>query len=190
MLFDEIEKAHPDVFNVMLQILDDGQLTDGQGRKVDFKNTVIIMTSNVGASQISSRRPLGFNDSGDDYEKTQEKIRSDVMDDIIVFRQLTKEDIREIAQRLSSSVVSRLENLGIHLLLTDSAIDVLAEKGFDASYGARPLKRAIQTLIEDVAAEKILDGTFGKGDSVEVSGLDGEILFRKQDEKEVPENKE
>ena len=205
VLFDEIEKAHPDVFNVMLQILDDGQLTDGQGRKVDFKNTVIIMTSNVGASQISSRRPLGFNDSGDDYEKTQEKIRSDVMDslkqtfrpeflnridDIIVFRQLTKEDIREIAQRLSSSVVSRLENLGIHLLLTDSAIDVLAEKGFDASYGARPLKRAIQTLIEDVAAEKILDGTFGKGDSVEVSGLDGEILFRKQDEKEVPENKE
>lgn len=205
VLFDEIEKAHPDVFNVMLQILDDGQLTDGQGRKVDFKNTVIIMTSNVGASQISSRRPLGFNDSGDDYEKTQEKIRSDVMDslkqtfrpeflnridDIIVFRQLTKEDIREIAQRLSSSVVSRLENLGIHLLLTESAIDVLAEKGFDASYGARPLKRAIQTLIEDVAAEKILDGTFGKGDSVEVSGLDGEILFRKRDEKEVSENKE
>lgn len=197
ILFDEIEKAHPDVFNVMLQILDDGQLTDGQGRKVDFKNTVIIMTSNVGASSISSRRPLGFNDSGDDYAKTQEKIKSDVLDslkqtfrpeflnridDIIVFRQLTKDDIKQIALRLCSSVVGRLQTLGISLTMDDSAVSLLAEKGFDASYGARPLKRAIQSMVEDVAAEKILDGTFVKGDKVLVSEKDGELSFEKQGE--------
>ena len=194
ILFDEIEKAHPDVFNILLQILDDGILTDAQGRKVDFKNTVIVMTSNIGAKLITEHKKLGFAAQDDEFTKTQEKIRNDVMgelkrafrpefinriDDIIVFEQLNKDSIREIAKRLISGVQKRLDGLGITLTVEDAAIDIVADKGFDVTYGARPLKRAIQTLIEDGIAEKMLDKTFSSGDRVTAKAVDGKIVFEK-----------
>ncbi len=195
VLFDEIEKAHPDVFNVMLQVLDDGQLTDGQGRTVDFKNTVIIMTSNVGARNISEKKKqMGFVTEETEFIRTQENIRENVMnelkqtfrpeflnriDDIIVFSQLQQEDIRQIALRLTAQVRSRLADMGITLNLTDSALDLLAEKGFDPTFGARPLKRAIQTLMEDPLAEQMLAGNFVKGDTVSVTAKDGKLEFAK-----------
>ncbi len=196
VLFDEIEKAHPDVFNVMLQVLDDGQLTDGQGRTVDFKNTVIIMTSNVGAKNIAEKKKqLGFAPTEGEFTRTQEEIRESVMgelkhtfrpeflnriDDIIVFSQLRKEDIRQIALRLTEQVTKRLSEMGISLTLTDDALDLLADKGFDASYGARPLRRAIQTMVEDPLAEKMLSGDFTKGDAVTVSACERKLTFSKQ----------
>ena len=189
ILFDEIEKAHPDVFNIMLQILDDGILTDSQGRKVDFKNTVIIMTSNIGAKLITNgKKSLGFTESADDFEKDQEKIKESVMgelknafrpeflnriDDIIVFEQLTKNDIKEIARRLLSSVEKRLEKMNIKVTVDDSVIDAVSDKGFDPVYGARPLKRAIQSTVEDKIAEAMLEGVCKEGDSVTVSYKDG-----------------
>ncbi|MBO5299457.1 MAG: ATP-dependent Clp protease ATP-binding subunit, partial [Clostridia bacterium] len=194
ILFDEIEKAHPDVFNVMLKILDDGMVTDAKGRKIDFKNTVIIMTSNIGAKQIVDRQQLGFTPAEDNFERTQKTIRGDVMDqlkktfrpeflnridDIIVFSQLNKENIREIAKRLTKSVCDRLGTLGITLSVDDSALDLLAEKGFDVSYGARPLKRAIQSMIEDKIAEKMLEGAIKGGDCVTAIASDGQIDFKK-----------
>lgn len=194
ILFDEIEKAHPDVFNIMLQILDDGMVTDAKGRKIDFKNTVIIMTSNIGAKQIVDRQQLGFTPSEDNFERTQKTIRGDVMDqlkrtfrpeflnridDIIVFSQLNRDDIREIAKRLTRSVSNRLSSLGINLSVDDSALDILADKGFDVSYGARPLKRAIQSLIEDKIAERMLEGSVKNGDSITAFASDGNIDFKK-----------
>lgn len=189
ILFDEIEKAHPDVFNIMLQILDDGILTDSQGRKVDFKNTVIIMTSNIGAKLITNgKKSLGFTESADDFEKDQEKIKESVMgelknafrpeflnriDDIIVFEQLSKDDIKEIARRLLSSVEKRLEKMNIKVTVDDSVIDAVSDKGFDPVYGARPLKRAIQSTVEDKIAEAMLEGVCKEGDSVTVSYKDG-----------------
>ncbi len=196
VLFDEIEKAHPDVFNVMLQVLDDGQLTDGQGRTVDFKNTVIIMTSNVGAKNIAEKKKqLGFAPTEGEFTRTQEDIRESVMgelkhtfrpeflnriDDIIVFSQLRKEDIRQIALRLTKQVSKRLSEMGISLTITDDALDLLADKGFDTAYGARPLRRAIQTMVEDALAEKMLSAEFSKGDSVTVSVKDGALEFIKE----------
>lgn len=205
ILFDEIEKAHPDVFNIMLQILDDGRLTDAKGRTVDFKNTVIIMTSNIGAKTITDAKKLGFTPEEDSFDKNQEKIRENVMDelkrsfrpeflnridDIIVFRQLDRDDIKKIASRLCSGVVKSLKELGITLTVEDSAIDVLVEKGFDVTYGARPLKRAIQSLIEDKMAEKMLEKTFSEGDEVVARGEDGKIVFAKKGEDPVAETTE
>lgn len=205
ILFDEIEKAHPDVFNIMLQILDDGRLTDAKGRTVDFKNTVIIMTSNIGAKTITDAKKLGFTPEEDSFDKNQEKIRENVMDelkrsfrpeflnridDIIVFKQLDREDIKKIASRLCDSVVKSLKELGITLSVEDSAIDVLVEKGFDVTYGARPLKRAIQSLIEDKMAEKMLEKTFSEGDAVVARGEDGKIVFAKKGEDPVAETTE
>ena len=196
VLFDEIEKAHPDVFNVMLQVLDDGQLTDGQGRTVDFKNTVIIMTSNVGARNISEKKKtLGFAPSDGEFDRAQESIRENVLgelkqafrpeflnriDDIIVFSQLKKDDIKEIALRMTESVRKRLSEMEITLRFAEEALDLLADKGFDASYGARPLRRAIQSMVEDVLAEKMLGEEFGKGDSVLVTAVDGKLEFTKE----------
>ena len=193
ILFDEIEKAHPDVFNIMLQILDDGILTDSQGRKVDFKNTVIIMTSNIGAKLITNgKKSLGFTESADDFEKDQEKIKESVMgelknafrpeflnriDDIIVFEQLSKDDIKEIARRLLSSVEKRLEKMNIKVTVDDSVIDAVSDKGFDPVYGARPLKRAIQSTVEDKIAEAMLEGVCKEGDSVTVSYKDGKTVI-------------
>ena len=205
ILFDEIEKAHPDVFNIMLQILDDGRLTDAKGRTVDFKNTVIIMTSNIGAKTITDSKKLGFTPAEDNFDRNQETIRENVMDelkrsfrpeflnridDIIVFKQLDREDIKKIASRLCDSVVKSLKELGITLTVEDSAIDVLVEKGFDVTYGARPLKRAIQSLIEDKMAEKMLEKTFPEGDEVVARGEDGKIVFAKKGEDPVAETTE
>ena len=180
----------------MLQVLDDGQLTDGQGRTVDFKNTVIIMTSNVGARNISEKKKLmGFAPSDGEFEKAQESIREQVMgelkqtfrpeflnriDDMIVFSQLKKEDIKEIALRMTESVRNRLTDMGITLEFDESALDLLAEKGFDSAYGARPLRRAIQSMVEDTLAEKMLGGDFGKGDTVFITAAEGKLEFSKQ----------
>lgn len=188
LLFDEIEKAHPDVFNVLLQILDDGILTDSQGRTVNFKNTVIIMTSNIGARLITEKKTsLGFG-SGDSAEKDQNEIKSLVtaelkkefrpeflnrLDDIIVFHKLSKDDIRKIATKLLSGLSKRLAALEITAEFDESVADAVSEVGFDAVYGARPLKRAIQTNVEDMLSEKMLDGSVKKGDSIRIVYKDG-----------------
>ncbi len=194
VLFDEIEKAHPDVFNMLLQILEDGVLTDSQGRRVDFKNTIIIMTSNVGARLITDKRSFGFGGTetvGD--EASSRRIREDVMgelkktfrpeflnrvDDTIVFHQLTEEDIRRIAERMVSSLDRRVHDLEITLTVSDEAIAELARVGFDPVYGARPLRRAIQSRIEDPLAEKLLEGVFHAGDVVTVTVENGEMVFQ------------
>lgn len=196
ILFDEIEKAHEDVFNIMLQIMDDGVLTDSQGRHVDFKNTIIVMTSNVGARNITDKNhSLGF--AGEDDKtsgvKSHEEIRELVMkdlratfrpeflnriDDIIVFSQLTKEDIRKIASNMIVNVSKRLTGIGITLTVTDEALDKLADQGFDPVYGARPLRRVIQSEIEDSAAEKLLDGTLKVGDTAMAELVDGKIVVK------------
>ena len=179
ILFDEIEKAHPDVFNALLQILDDGILTDSQGRRVDFKNCVIIMTSNVGARLINEEKAtFGFVANADD--RTDEKIKEAVMgelkqtfrpeflnriDDIIVFNRLTEDDIRNIAKNLLKVLEKRLSDIEITVKFQDSVIDFVSKAGYDKIYGARPLKRAIQSKIEDVLSEKILEKTLEKGKS-------------------------
>ncbi|MBQ7014782.1 MAG: ATP-dependent Clp protease ATP-binding subunit [Clostridia bacterium] len=193
ILFDEIEKAHPDVFNVMLQILDDGMVTDAKGRKIDFKNTVIVMTSNIGAKNITEQKRFGFAPEEDSFSKTQDNIRNDVMaelkrnfrpeflnriDDIIVFKQLNKEDIKQIAVKMTDSVIRRLSDMGISLTVDDSAIELLSEKGFDVIYGARPLRRAIQSMLEDKVAEKMLEGVLTNGSTAVASAEDGKIVFK------------
>ncbi|MBR6258675.1 MAG: ATP-dependent Clp protease ATP-binding subunit, partial [Oscillospiraceae bacterium] len=190
VLFDEIEKAHEDVWSIMLQIMDDGRLTDGQGRRVDFKNTVIIMTSNVGAKNITDKqKKLGFSaDEGDGKAMTYDEIKDAVMgdlkrtfkpeflnrvDDIIVFHQLTDENIREIAGKMIETVKARVEGLGVKLTYTDEALDVIAKKGFDPVYGARPLRREIQNSVEDKIAELMLDGKLPQGGTAMIDAKDG-----------------
>ncbi len=199
ILFDEIEKAHPDVFNMLLQILDDGVLTDAQGRKVDFKNCVIIMTSNLGAKQITGQTggTLGFTGSDADGMLSQDRIRDAVMgelkqalrpeflnrvDEVIVFRQLTKPDIREIARRLLTTLQKRVAAMDITLTFTDAAIDRIADAGFDPIYGARPLKRAIQTQIEDTLSERMLDGTVKPGTPYVCDCREDTFVFDKAEE--------
>lgn len=184
VLFDEIEKAHPDIFNILLQILDDGILTDSQGRKVDFRNTVIIMTSNLGARLITEHKSLGF--SAGDEKKTArdyESIKSDVMgevkkafrpeflnrvDDIIVFHQLSDENIKEITALMLDSLAKRLLANGIEAKFSEKAISEVAGRGFDPIYGARPIRRAIQSDIEDLIAEEMLEGKVSEGDRITV----------------------
>lgn len=190
ILFDEIEKAHPDVFNILLQILDDGHITDAQGRKVDFKNTILIMTSNAGAENIISPKRLGFSsESGEkaDYAFMKERVMEEVrrmfkpeflnrIDEILVFHPLTKENIKTIAGILLRGIKQRTEDqLGMTLTITDDAIDFLADKGYDSKYGARPLRRTIQTQIEDQLSEKILEGTIRKKTEVRIE-KDGDQL--------------
>ena len=189
VLFDEIEKAHPDVFNMFLQILEDGVLTDSQGRKVSFKNAIIIMTSNVGASKITDEKlALGFvQEDGKklsiedlvmpDLKKTFKPEFLNRLDDIIVFNQLNQNDIEEIAKRMLKSLKKRTADLGIELDFTDNAITELAKEGFDKTYGARPLRRAIQSKIEDRLSELILDKTIGEGSKCTVDFADGEFQF-------------
>ncbi len=181
VLFDEIEKAHPDVFNILLQILDDGVLTDSQGRKVNFKNTVIIMTSNIGARLITEKRAaFGFGASGE-VSKSDETIKEEVLgelkkefrpemlnriDDIIVFRKLSHTDISEIARRMLNVLKTRLAELNIDVQFTDDAISAIADAGFDDVYGARPLRRAIQSNIEDLLSEKMLEGAVKAGQKI------------------------
>ncbi|MGM9522414.1 MAG: ATP-dependent Clp protease ATP-binding subunit [Oscillospiraceae bacterium] len=192
VLFDEIEKAHEDVFNIMLQIMEDGRLTDSQGRRVDFRNTIIVMTSNVGAKNITEKtNPLGFQ-SGDEPADvmSDERIREAVMGDLrrtfkpeflnridetIVFHQLTKPEISQIARNMLETVKARVESMNIALEVKDDAVELLSEQGFDPVYGARPLRRKIQSTVEDGIAEKMLDGTVKAGDKVVVTADEGKI---------------
>ena len=199
VLFDEIEKAHEDVWNILLQILEDGIVTDSQGRKVDFKNTIIVMTSNVGAKNITADAArLGF-DGGDKDEKESEeahfgRIRDAVMadlkrtfrpeflnriDEIIVFRQLTEDNIRQIARRMLDVTGARMAQQGITLEADDDAVAELARDGFDPQYGARPLRRAIQSMVEDAVAEKMLEGELKSGDTAHVRLKDGKVVIEK-----------
>lgn len=192
ILFDEIEKAHPDVFNILLQVLDDGHITDAHGRKVDFKQTIIIMTSNAGAQAIVEPKQLGFistKDEKKDYEKMKSGVMEEVrrlfkpeflnrIDEIMVFHTLKKEEIRKIVTLLLKSLENRcLEQMEIHLNVTGSAIDYLAEAGFDSKYGARPIRRAIQSKIEDSLANELLEGKIKRGDHVQVQCRNKEIKF-------------
>ena len=190
ILFDEIEKAHPDVFNVLLQVLDDGQITDAQGRRVDFKNTIIIMTSNAGAQSIIAPKKLGFA-AGEDEKKNYEYMKNGVMEEVqrifkpeflnridetIVFRALNKEDMKKIVTILSKSLIDRCEKqMGIYLTITGSVKGYIAEKAYNPKYGARPLRRMIQTQIEDMLAEEILSGKIKPGDDVEIRMVKKEI---------------
>ena len=192
VLFDEIEKAHPDVFNLLLQILDDGILTDSQGRKVDFKNTVIIMTSNIGARLITDKKQaFGFSDVSPDAEHKdiKEKVMAELkkafrpeflnrVDDTIVFTKLSKEEIGKIAGNMLSSLAKRLEKIGITATFDDSVKEKMAEVGFDDVYGARPLRRAIQTKIEDALSEKLLSGEIKAGDNI-ICKYDDEFIVAK-----------
>ena len=199
VLFDEIEKAHPDVWNILLQILEDGIVTDSQGRRVDFKNTIIVMTSNVGAKNITAAdTPLGFDGSGEAAKRTEEerfaRIKDAVMaelrqtfrpeflnriDEIIVFHQLTEENIRSIARRMLDTIGSRMAAQGITLQADDDAVAALAKDGFDARYGARPLRRTLQNEVEDVVAEQMLDGKLQSGDTAHVRLKDDKVVIEK-----------
>ncbi|MBO5788966.1 MAG: ATP-dependent Clp protease ATP-binding subunit, partial [Clostridia bacterium] len=193
LLFDEIEKAHPDVFNLLLQILEDGILTDSQGRRVDFKNTIIIMTSNVGASGIVASKPLGFSadDGTDDANKKADEQAMQALkqtfrpefinrlDEIIIFRKLSSESIRAIASLMLKEVQKRSADLGITLTFSDEVLNHIAQAGFDPIYGARPLRRAIVRLIEDALSTEMLEQRVSAGDTIEAVMEDGHIAFIK-----------
>ncbi len=189
VLFDEIEKAHPDVFNMLLQILEDGILTDSQGRRVDFKNTVIIMTSNVGARLITDKRvSFGFSQNDDNTSDIKSAVLGELkntfrpeflnrVDDIVVFSKLTKEQVEEIAEKMLENLSSRSKALGIEIAFSNSVKKALSEIGFDPVYGARPLRREIQNKVEDELSEKILDGSIKAGDKVLCDFIDGKCVF-------------
>jgi ATP-dependent Clp protease ATP-binding subunit ClpC len=198
VLFDEIEKAHPDIFNMLLQILEDGRLTDAKGRTVDFKNTLLIMTSNIGSKVIEKGGGgLGFDFSEDQTDAQYNRIRSLVneelkqyfrpeflnrLDEIIVFRQLSKDEVKEIAEILLKDVFARLTEKSIALQVTDKFKERLVEEGYNPSYGARPLRRAIMRLLEDVLAEEILSGRLGEGSAALVDiGEEGKVIIHPQD---------
>ena len=208
ILFDEIEKAHPDIFNIMLQILDDGRLTDAKGRHINFKNTVIIMTSNVGASMITTQGKLGFstaeNEKKDKYEKLKDTVNEELkkafrpeflnrIDDIIVFAHLSKEEIREIVDLMMKDLFKRLAERGLSIEVTDEVKDYLAKDGYSEAYGARPLRRLIQRKIEDELAEEILTNAYQDGDTIVLKLKDDKIVFEKKsgdknNEEKVEEN--
>ncbi len=194
VLFDEIEKAHPDVFNMLLQILEDGRLTDSQGRTVDFKNTVIIMTSNVGARLITEKQSsLGFNSENENAEESEKKDIKELVtgelrkvfrpeflnrvDDIIVFNKLNKDEIKQIAVKMLKTLENRLDKMNIKISFTDNAVSEIADKGFDENYGARPLRRAIQNEIEDPLSEQMLEGKVKDGAVVTCDFADGQFTF-------------
>jgi ATP-dependent Clp protease ATP-binding subunit ClpB len=189
ILLDEIEKAHPDVFNVLLQIMDDGRLTDGQGRTVDFKNSVLIMTSNVGSQFIAA-------------EAVEERAREQVeealtqtfppeflnrIDDVVIFHRLTKQDLGKIVDIQVAQLSARVRERGIEIELTDRARELLGNLGFDPTYGARPLKRVIQKQLVDKLALRLLEGEFAEGDGVLVDASDGELTFSKEERAKAAE---
>ena len=204
ILFDEIEKAHPDVFNIMLQILDDGRLTDAKGRHINFKNTIIIMTSNVGASMIATQGKLGFT-TGEDakkdkYDKLKETVNEELkkafrpeflnrIDDIIVFAHLSKEEIRQIVDLMMKDLFKRLAERELSVEVTDEVKDFLAKDGYSEAYGARPLRRLIQRKIEDPLAEEILTNAYQPGDVIVLKLVDEKIVFEKK-QKEGAETEE
>ena len=192
ILFDEIEKAHPDVFNILLQVLDDGHITDAQGRRIDFKNTVLIMTSNAGAENIISPKRLGFasnDDAKERYRFMKERVMEEVkrmfkpeflnrIDEIIVFHQLSQDHMKEIVDIMLKSICRRtLTQMNLKLTVDDTAKAFLVEKGYDEKYGARPLRRAIQNLLEDKLAEAVLDGEVKAGDEVTVTKGEDSLKF-------------
>ncbi len=194
VLFDEIEKAHPEVFNILLQILDDGVLTDSHGRKVDFKNTIIIMTSNIGASEIKATARLGFGakEASDDYEnmrqvqmqalkKTLKPEFINRIDDIIIFRPLQDEDMSKIISVMTASLKKRLADKDINIEVSDKAMKLIVAKGANKEYGARPLRRALQRMIEDELSERILKGEFAIGDHIDIDAEEDKLTFKKQD---------
>ncbi len=195
ILFDEIEKAHPDVFNILLQILDDGRLTDSKGRTVDFKNTVIIMTSNVGATSIKKQNVLGFSaadeEEKEEYEKMKETIMEELkrtfrpeflnrVDEIIVFHSLKEEDVKDIVNIMVKDLEKRMKKLDININVTENTIDYISKKGFDPEYGARPLERTITKMIEDQLAEEILKGNVSKEDNIVIDYKEDKLVFDKE----------
>ena len=200
VLLDEIEKAHPEIFNVLLQILEDGRLTDAQGRTVDFKNCVIIMTSNVGAPQIQRDTGFGFRGTGNDQleaDRSYDRMKMHVMeelrrtfrpeflnrvDEIIVFRPLSREQIKAIVEILLDRLKREIRGQGMSLVMTDAARELLAGEGFDPQYGARPLRRAIQRLVEDPLSDDMLRGKFHAGDEIVLDARDGMVVFEKRRE--------
>ncbi|MFD1395711.1 ATP-dependent Clp protease ATP-binding subunit [Kroppenstedtia eburnea] len=195
VLFDEVEKAHPEVFNVMLQVLEDGRLTDGKGRTVDFRNTVIIMTSNVGANLIKQNKRLGFavgDSAQDEYEAMKENVMEELkktfrpeflnrIDDVIVFHSLKEEHLQQIVSLMSNQLRKRLQEQEIDFVLTDAASKYLAQAGFDPTYGARPLRRAIQKHIEDRLSEELLKGSIKRGDTLEIDEKDGKLQVQREE---------
>lgn len=198
LLFDEIEKAHPDVFNMLLQILEDGQLTDAHGRTVDFKNTIIILTSNAGANRIISPKTLGFLQQADkeqEHKRMKEGVMEEVkrvfkpefinrIDEMIVFHALTKDDIFRIARNMLDSFKERVQTqmeLSIHY--SRNVVQYVADKGFDKDYGARPLRRTIQNQIEDALAEEVVAGRISIGDSVKIGVKDRKVFVQKNTKK-------
>jgi ATP-dependent Clp protease ATP-binding subunit ClpC len=199
VLFDEIEKAHPDVFNMLLQVLDDGRLTDSVGHVVDFKNTILIMTSNLGTSFIGKRTSPGFLAEGEDasHDRMKERVLEELrrafrpefinrVDDIIVFHALSKEDITAIVRLMVARINQQLSDKGIRLEPTDAALDLLVRKGFDATYGARQLRRTIQKHVEDPLAEAIVRGQCADGVRVEVDADGENFVFRENQVAETP----
>ncbi len=191
ILLDEIEKAHPDVFNILLQIFEDGHLTDSQGRRVDFKNTVIIMTSNLGAREINKNNPLGFKKIEDEdvsYDEIKNKVMSELkkafrpeflnrLDEVIVFHKLTRHEIYQIIDLMVSRISEQLDIQGIAMELKESAKELLLKKGYDATMGARPMRRIIQSLIEDHISEKLISAEIKAGELIEISAENDQIQF-------------
>ena len=195
VLFDEIEKAHPEVYNLLLQILDDGRLTDSQGRLVSFKNTVIIMTSNAGAKDTFSKVRFGFDENRDasQYEKSKEKQIEALkqfmkpefinrIDDIIVFEHLTLQSVEKIGQLMIDKLVNKAAKQGLKLEISEEAKEFVFKKGYDPEYGARPLRRAISRYLEDTLSEEILSGRFKSSDTVEVVLENGKIVFKQKEQ--------
>ena len=188
VLLDEVEKAHPDIFNLLLQVLDDGYLTDSKGRRVDFSNTIIIMTSNLGATRVRDEKTMGFGakKAEEDYEAMAAKVRESLkeqfrpefinrIDETIIFHSLGKTELHEIVKLMAQSLLKRVQEQGIDIKITPAAIDVVAAAGFDPEYGARPLRRALQTKVEDVLSEELLAGHIATNDSVTIGATRGEI---------------
>jgi len=198
ILFDEIEKANEDVFNILLQIMDDGHLTDSQGRKVNFKNTIVVMTSNVGARLITERRQsLGFSSGDEERSDTTSLVMGELrrafkpeflnrIDETIVFRRLSKDNILSIARNLAAVSAKRMADMGINLEISPEALELLADKGYDSVYGARPLRRCIQSMLEDTVAEMVLTGALSAGDKADAVVRDGQIFIEKTDSTKLP----
>ena len=191
VLLDEVEKAHNDVFNILLQVLDDGFLTDSKGRKVDFRNTIIIMTSNLGATALRDEKSVGFGakDVSDDYEAMAAKVRETLkktfrpeflnrLDETVVFHSLNKEEIHQIVKLMAKNIIDRIKEQNINLKITPAAIDIVAEAGFDAEYGARPIRRVLQDKIEDLLSEELLAGNIETGATVTIGAKKGEITIK------------
>lgn len=191
VLLDEVEKAHNDVFNILLQVLDDGFLTDSKGRKVDFRNTIIIMTSNLGATALRDEKSVGFGakDVSDDYEAMAAKVRETLkktfrpeflnrLDETVVFHSLNKEEIHQIIKLMAKNIIDRIKEQNINLKITPAAIDIVAEAGFDAEYGARPIRRVLQDKIEDLLSEELLAGNIETGATVTIGAKKGEITIK------------